>query len=439
MMESVINNSVNVNLSNLTITGKNVPSWSSNFRTCIYSMANDINVDLSSGTLTLKSGSVITTPSGSQLQITTDKTTTQTTDGQYMVFPTETGGSIRVQEISNIAAGATDTLAGVANHYWYDTTNKVINRYAGDGTTVSNKMALPVCLITVNSGAISSIDTVFNGSGYVGTAIFVLPFVAGLAPNGFNSNKTLANYNIKINSLTVYTNTESTVTDSYIVRAYSGGLGRGYWTVAEELAPSGRTYIPSKNRVYTANGTEQPCFRICKYSSNSGVITDFSVEPVACIASLKDNNFDGINTVPDPAAGDNSQQIANTAWVCANASFGSTPRDITELADFNDAIMSNGNLNLSESWQNFQELVFVGSSGVNKGGTNVAFRISTYWLDYMLSNGYGCVVWAGYINGHLDVASYTAANPSTSSDLYVNSHAYCYLGKIYGVNRKAGS
>lgn len=152
------------------------------------------------------------------------------------------------------------------------------------------------------------------------------------------------------------------------------------------------------------------------------------------------NTFSGGAIVPTQASSDNSTKAASTAFVqsvASSYSYGATPRDITELADFNGTLMGNGYLNLSESWQNFDELVFIATSGTNKGGTNVAYRISTYWLDYMLSNGFGSVVWAGYVNGHLDVASYTETNPSTSSDLCVNSHAYCYLWKVLGVNRKS--
>lgn len=114
------------------------------------------------------------------------------------------------------------------------------------------------------------------------------------------------------------------------------------------------------------------------------------------------------------------------------------PRDITELYDNSGALVNTDRyLNLPESWKNFETIVTVAASNVS-GNKFSAFRISTYWLDRLLQLTGNPVLWSNYGDGYLTVSCYGASsNPSTANDLYINGHAYCYLQKIYGVNRKS--
>lgn len=145
--------------------------------------------------------------------------------------------------------------------------------------------------------------------------------------------------------------------------------------------------------------------------------------------------FTGNPTVPTPATADNSQKIANTAWVNANASFGAAPRDVTELYDYGYAqVTSNISITLSESWKNFDEIVVVAS--FSSKDRIEPKRYSTYWLELMLQEGNPCI-WENGISDYLQVAGYNESTPSTDTVFKVNGHVYCYLGKIYGVNRKS--
>lgn len=148
------------------------------------------------------------------------------------------------------------------------------------------------------------------------------------------------------------------------------------------------------------------------------------------------------NTVATPSINDDSQKIANTEWVrMVSASYASgEPRDITELADEGmSSLRGNGWLNLSESWQNFEELVVVAPSNSPSFAKFTPFRVSTYWLNYCLSQPKGSpIIWSNYGDGYLTVSNYNdTSNPSTVNDLYVDGHAYCYLGKVLGINRKS--
>ena len=146
-----------------------------------------------------------------------------------------------------------------------------------------------------------------------------------------------------------------------------------------------------------------------------------------------DKTFTGTNTVPTPATGDNSQQIANTAWVNANASFGAAPRDVTELYDHGYALVnSNMSIQLSESWKNFDEIVVMAKYST---GNLWPWRVSTYWLDKGLTDA-NTIIWTNGVGDYLTLAAYSESTPTTDTVFKVINRNLCYLGKIYGVNRK---
>ena len=145
------------------------------------------------------------------------------------------------------------------------------------------------------------------------------------------------------------------------------------------------------------------------------------------------------NTVATPDINDDSQKIANTEWVnMISASYaGGKPRDVTELADFNGSIISNGFMGLSESWQNFEELVCVIGASAQKIRAT-AYRISTYWLDYLLTNGFSATLGFTPLDVYFSANSYTDTNASTTADLYIGSHSQTsYVWKVFGINRKS--
>ena len=169
---------------------------------CITKIPQDINLQLSAdGTLTLKSGSKAYDGAGNAVNITSDKTTTTSSNGKQFALLTSSGATLTTIGISSCTSGETDSLAGQQYHLWYDTANKVVNYYGQDGSAVSNTRTLPIALITVSGGKITSIDQVFNGFGYIGSTMFALPGVAVLIPNGRNADGTLNNKAITVSSL----------------------------------------------------------------------------------------------------------------------------------------------------------------------------------------------------------------------------------------------
>lgn len=189
-------NFANTDLSNLTSTGANIGNWSNNVTNCITEIPQDINLTLSNGTLTLKAGSKLYKPNGAgvfdEIITENDMSVTNTSNGTFMVFISSATSGLSQRNITRCVSGTTRPLT-TTYMVWYDTTNNVLNNYGSDSSTVSLTFAFPVCIITVSGGAISSIDQVFNGFGYIGSTVFALPGIKGLIPNGRNADGTLKN------------------------------------------------------------------------------------------------------------------------------------------------------------------------------------------------------------------------------------------------------
>jgi hypothetical protein len=106
---------------------------------------------------------------------------------------------------------------------WYDTTNNVINHYGSSSSTVLDTAALPIALVRVSGGAISSIDQVFNGLGYIGSTVFALPGFKGLIPDGRNADGSLKNTTTK--ALTTVKKVQVNTSTAKIAMYPNGGLG----------------------------------------------------------------------------------------------------------------------------------------------------------------------------------------------------------------------
>lgn len=137
----------------------------------------------------------------------------------------------------------------------------------------------------------------------------------------------------------------------------------------------------------------------------------------------------GSLTVPTRGTTDNSTYAANTAYCMAGKRKLTTP-SLTQLWKGNKTVGA-GNITLSQSWKNFDELiVFAGNDSANYV---TSWRIETWELqkriDLAVENGknqfglfYGSIYW------HL---STTSTNTS-----WVSNTENCALYAVYGVNFK---
>ena len=135
--------------------------------------------------------------------------------------------------------------------FWYDTANNVVKRTADSGATWISGMSLPVCIVSgvdpsINS-AISSIDQVFNGIGYIGSTVWVDKGVKGLIPNGRNADGSLKNIEFETSRVLTHTNTNN--------------LNRVYWVICngskieEWDSVIWIGYNEEKNIIYNKNGS----------------------------------------------------------------------------------------------------------------------------------------------------------------------------------------
>lgn len=181
---SGVQNPANRDLSNLTTTGQMViDSQNDTISNCILEIPQDIKLELNNGTLTLKAGSKVYKPNGSGvfnvLNISVDKTFSYTSDGTWIISCNGAGNMARC--IYPAVSGNTEPSTHPLATLWYDTTNNTVKRWSGSAW---ESFSFPIAIITVSNGAISSIDKVFNGAGYVGHHAFVLPGVKSLIPQG---------------------------------------------------------------------------------------------------------------------------------------------------------------------------------------------------------------------------------------------------------------
>lgn len=173
---------------------KNISNWSSNVTNCITEIPQDIKLELNNGTLTLKAGSKVHVPNGAgvfdEITVTNDiSVTTFDETGQTMVvIASDQSVCYGNQYLNYWYSGTTPPSTGM----FYNTSTNYIDYYSG-GSIIDGHFSFPLAIITVNNGSITSVDQVFNGFGYIGSTVFVLPGVKGLIPNGRNVDGTLNN------------------------------------------------------------------------------------------------------------------------------------------------------------------------------------------------------------------------------------------------------
>ena len=241
---------------------------------CITKIPQLIKLELNSGTLTLKAGSKCylktdtTTPT---ISIGSDLTTTQTTNGTYFAIY---DGSIL--------------------------TTILTTEY--DYSTLPVSYSLPLALITVSGGSISSIDNIFNGFGFIGSTEFVLPGVKFLVPTGRNTDGTLKSTEYISESVITRTNSGSTAT-VYFALATNGSINT--YEIGNYLYDNGT------NRNYSISGSTKTIVNdvvFAKADQVSGGIITWT--PRSAFHSVDYHDIEEIKSIQ----GKLLQQVFSTNW-----------------------------------------------------------------------------------------------------------------------------
>lgn len=246
---------------------------------CITEIPQDIKLELTDGVLTLKAGSKVYVPNGFEADGTTPKfdkiiiendlTTTQSANGEMSIFYASEDNALLTFYSSASESGTTTPAYSKS---FYNIADNTVYRY--NGGVKATKLSFALGLATVSSGALSSIDRVFNGFGYIGSTIFALPGVKGLAPNGRNADGSLNNVEWIINNVITRTLTNSG--SNNVIALNPNEPKEGY--LFGIISTSNFYYNLEENRNYNLGGNEEWQFTpiMLDVTLTSGVISNFN-------------------------------------------------------------------------------------------------------------------------------------------------------------------
>lgn len=188
------------------IPTKRVDGYYTHITNCITKIPQNIKLELNNGSLTLKAGSKVCVPNGAgvfdEVVVKSDINFTYTyapsTNIQCMLFIDNTGTVFRHTGIVDDCFSGSTQPSG-SYKIWYNTTENKMYSIGSNATIDGSGFSFPIAIITQGSdGATKSIDQFFNGFGYIGNTIFVLPGVEGIIPNGFNEDGSIKNIHCQI-------------------------------------------------------------------------------------------------------------------------------------------------------------------------------------------------------------------------------------------------
>lgn len=264
-------NAASRDMDDLSATGQNIANWSSNVSNCITNITQDIKLELDTAThsIILKAGSKVYVPNGvdtfDTITIASDLTLSPVGSATFsqLLYVTNDGTALATGASS---VSGTSVPASYSGFYWNVSTNKINSYNSG---TVGPQHSLPIAQIHRTSGNWDSIEIVFNGFGYMGSTSFVLPGVSVLIPDGRNDDGTLKSTHFTTTA--VSTNTETGTGQFDFLINDSGQLVNSVQ----------RMYDATRNIMYgvVSKAIVQEC--MCgKYTRESGVISNFSINPV---------------------------------------------------------------------------------------------------------------------------------------------------------------
>lgn len=249
----------------------------------VLEIPQNIKLEFDNGTVTLKAGSKVYDGLGGEHIVPSD-----------MSFSSAAGGATKQIMLIKTDFSTAIFSANYDTNLSYNSTTGLVD-YTGLGSYY-----LPVS-VTIHSGSTyTGIESIFNGFGYIGSYVFVLPGVKVQVPNGKNKDGTYA--------YTVYTNTSVSVTEgSYNLSNFNGsvvggaGWGRSYRFISvnnkKDIPTTFQSLIQSENVVYqNVGGTlyRVQLINLADYTITGGRITSFTPCNVDCIANSNASNFSQI-------------------------------------------------------------------------------------------------------------------------------------------------
>lgn len=272
---------------------------------CITEIPQDIKLELNNGTLTLKAGSKVYVPNGSGVfdeVVIANDISSNSFAGSIARFVFIDINNNTINAASAVFSGQTSpTLSGVG--FWYDTVNNIIRRTTDSGATWTTGYSFPIAIVTSVNDVATSINQTFNGFGYIGSVVFLLPGVTGMFPNGKNEEGTLRNLEATSESVIVknFTNLFSNPTLFDYVLRLTNHNGTWKLDLIEPAINNTYTYNSEENYwyYYTTKSYYCPFARVLHDApENDSKILSFSGKQTIKIIDSNDTSFIAHQAMP---------------------------------------------------------------------------------------------------------------------------------------------
>ena len=269
----------------------------------ILEIPQDIKLELNNGTLTLKAGSKAYNADGIVVTVPSDINyyfNGTTADNLILVYDSSINSMGVYIQGGNAISSATAPSTGVADTLWFDTTSNKC-KITHDNAATWTEIPLPIGLVSCNvTDGFTSIDQVFNGFGYIGSTLFLLPGVKTVVPDGRNENGTCKN-KAPSTVASVKTETIRRADTAYMFTNFVSSVIATHHYVCSKTKPTVTTttlwYNPETNlpSQVLSDGTVMTPYEeipIAKFTSDStGKITSFEPYSVDSVANSNASNF----------------------------------------------------------------------------------------------------------------------------------------------------
>ena len=213
----------------------------------ILEIPQDIKLELNNGTLTLKAGSKVYIPNGKNndnsnkfdvVTIENDIEALSNNSTPFIYYNASTGV---VTFDTTIYSGTTFPSNPITAQKFYKIDENYIYRFDGTNWNKhSYSLSLGFCKKATGSNNVISIEQVFNGFGYIGSTVFVLPGVKGAIPNSRNQDGTCKSILTTLTSVKTITFTNAAQRGLYLQTNI--GASSGNSPVYSDTQPS-QNYI----------------------------------------------------------------------------------------------------------------------------------------------------------------------------------------------------
>lgn len=265
-----------VRLGNTVLAG--TPEFKNYTTNRILEIPQDIKLELNNGTLTLKAGSKLYDGTGYSWVTQTDMSRTLSTNNTYTFVIEKDKSTSHFYSVDLAYSQNTQPSTGGV---WFNTDTNAI-KWSNNATTWGD-CSLPIGIVTVSGGAISSIDQIFNGVGYIGSTAFVLPNVKVQIPNGRNEDGTCKCLLYTISTVLTKTNNGSST--------YAGQFWFRYNSSDSVLASKDAIYFNEQNNTYEWQGIPVNDALLAEVFFTSGKITSFTPYTVDLVANSNMSNI----------------------------------------------------------------------------------------------------------------------------------------------------